>query len=289
MNTILVSGATGFLGSHLCRRFLSEGNSVIGLRRAQSDLSRLALCMTHPNYIDALVDEPIAPAQPCSSLVHTATCYGRNGESIEQIEDANIRMPLLLIERMHRQGLQRFINIDTTLPPDISPYAKSKHQFRLDGRALCDALGIAFINARLEYMYGPGDDATKFPMFVIRECVRNAPVIRMSPGEQLRDFVYVDDVVNAISILESYHSSTTSRSAEYGIGTGTAISLKAFAHAAKAAANATTQIEAGSLPYREGELMYSCANIRAICSVGWLPTIGLDEGLQRTIRMERNQ
>ena len=58
-----------------------------------------------------------------------------------------------------------------------------------------------FINMRLEHFYGPGDADSKFTAHVMNSCLRNVPELKLTLGEQRRDFFYIEDVVSAYLII----------------------------------------------------------------------------------------
>lgn len=289
---IVVSGATGFLGSHLCRRLVRDGNSVIGLKRPASNTSRLSdihgdfrLCDSYDTALSTCFDKKTT----VRAVLHTATSYGRKGEDKQAMFDANVTFPLNLMSLSADAGASLFINVDTTLPAELNEYARSKKEFLGIGSEMARRRRVRFINVRLEYMYGAGDDEGKFPMRVIRACAANEPTLRMTPGEQKRDFIYIDDVVDAFeTILASADQSATPFD-EFELGSGTAITLREFATIACSVAHSTTQLQFGALPYREGELMYSCANVTKLNRIGWQCKTSLREGILKTIELENRQ
>jgi CDP-paratose synthetase len=283
---IVLTGATGFLGSHLAHAFISAGHQVAAIVRASSDTRRLSTILTQLELIDAAcLDKSLAAIQP-EVIVHTATCYGRHGEKATELLQANLLLPLQLLEHTAAAGSFLFINTDTTLPSDLNQYALSKSQFVEWCRSLAN-YGNRIANVRLEYVYGPGDDETKFPTQVVRACVRQVPEFKLSPGEQLRDFIYIDDAVAAYMVLLEGARLQSKPWRNYGLGTGATTSVAEFAETAKRESASLTRLNFGALPYRAKEPMRLCAKVGTLKSLGWRHEISLVEGIRKVIASER--
>ena len=98
---ILLTGATGYLGSHLARAFVAEGHDVIALKRQTSKLHRLAGIEQQLYFYDVEnldLAKPFQEQGPIDVVVHTATSYGRAGESASEVFESNAAFPLRLLE-----------------------------------------------------------------------------------------------------------------------------------------------------------------------------------------------
>ena len=278
---VLLTGATGFLGSHLARALLAEGHQIIALKRCTSDLWRLNDVAEQIEFHDLEGLDLKAPFERHGQIdvvIHTATCYGRKGETAIEIFEANTALPLRLLQTA------TFFNTDTILSAHLNQYALSKKQFAEWGRMLCSAGSTRFVNIRLEHMYGPGDDLTKFTSWIMQQCLDSVPTIELTAGEQLRDFIYVDDVVSAYQSLLSNAATLASGYAEVGVGSGDSVAIRSFAEKVHRLSSSKSQMKFGALPYREGEALKSVANIEALRWLGWSPQVSLDEGITATLR-----
>lgn len=288
---ILLTGASGFLGSALARHWLNAGHKVTLLLRPTSQLHRLrgldALfdigCCTTDVEVDAFVRQ----VQP-DVVVHTACAYGRQGETSLQLFDANLRLGLVILQALqHAAQSVTFINTGSALEPEVSPYALSKHQFSQWGRMLATQSGgkLRFVNVLLQHMYGPGDDASKFTTHVLHACHRNEPVLKLTAGQQARDFIYIDDVVSAYdTLLIQCHQLDAVMDIE--VGSGVAPTIRQFVETAHRLTTSSTELLFGALPYRANEAMHCLANVERIKELGWLPAFDLETGLQQTIKLE---
>jgi nucleoside-diphosphate-sugar epimerase len=283
---LLITGATGFLGSHLVAALSRIGHRVVGLRRAQSDIGRLRDCGTSIELVsaeDGDYSRVLAAGDPFDAVIHAATCYGRRGEGAATIVESNLVGPLRLLEAATAAGVPAFVNTDTTLDPLVNDYALSKRQFADWGRRISSSGRIRFLNVRLETLYGPGDDESKFVNWVVSRCLANVPSMDLTGGEQRRDFVYVDDAVEAyICLLPSvarlepgFHS--------IGLGSGAAVRLRDLVETVRDLAHTGTQLNFGALPYREHEPMESRADISFLLGLGWRPRTSLADGIRNVI------
>lgn len=289
--TVLLSGATGFLGSYLLRALLNNGYEVVAAKRSTSNAWRIQQQLGQIEVVD--VD-----TRPLSGLferrridivIHAATCYGRKGESVKQIVESNLLFPLELLELARRHSTLAFLNTDTVLPAGLNYYVLSKKQFLEYGRRFAEGAGPHFLNLRLEHIYGPNDDSCGFIPFLIRAFLRGETHVDLTRGEQRRDFVYVDDAVEAYLLLLRNLARLNKPFAEYTIGSGEARELASVVRRIHQACGAETELRFGALPYRAGEVMHSQADIGPLRSLGWSPSVGLDTGLIRTIDTERRR
>lgn len=284
---IVLSGATGFLGSHLTKALVHAGYQVTILKRTGSDLSRLSDLLSELRQVN--VDrEPIDTAfedQHIFGVIHTACNYGRQGESYSRVIDTNLGFASRLLESAIRFNTDTFVNTDTSLRKYLNGYALSKRQFvewlQMQSHA------IKIVNLRLEHMYGPGDDQTKFVPWLLERLIRNVDHVDLTPGEQLRDFVHVHDVVRAYLHLLENAPSTGFHS--YDVGAGDMMPLRDFVILAKrkvseiAQVECTTDLRFGALSYRKNEMMKPDFDLTHIHQSAWKAHTGLTDGLESLI------
>jgi nucleoside-diphosphate-sugar epimerase len=284
---ILITGVTGFLGSHLAKTLIDHGYEVVALKRKSSDLSRINALLPKLSLFD--VDElefsaPFSAGGKIDAVIHTATCYGRNGESPSEVFAANTVFPLKLLEAAVQAGTRIFINTDTILDKYLNLYSLSKNQFLQWGNYFSQKNKIRFVNLKLEHFYGAGDDDSKFTSYVIKSCIQNSPVLKLTLGEQRRDFVYVDDVVSAYLAVLGDVSARDEWFMEFDVGSGHSVSIREFVETVHRITHSKTSLAFGAIEYRQGEVMNSQADIHALESLGWHCKYSLEQGLEMTIR-----
>jgi nucleoside-diphosphate-sugar epimerase len=180
-----------------------------------------------------------------------------------------------------------FLNMDTALSRDVNAYTLSKHQFAEWGRVFAAhrAATLSFVNLRLQHLYGPGDDRSKFTSYVLHSCHENQPTLGLTAGDQMRDFVYIDDAVAALTLIAERRA-TFGATADIEVGSGAAHSIREFALAARRLTYSTTHLDFGAIPYRASEVMHCVADITALSALGWRPEFDLESGLRRYISLE---
>ncbi|MFT4554177.1 MAG: CDP-paratose synthetase [Chlamydiales bacterium] len=279
--SLILTGATGFLGSRLLRSLIQEGYKVSILKRSQSNTERIEdlLPLVRSFDLDRDTLSSVFQEEPIHSIIHTATIYG-TGESISEVFSTNTSFPLDLLESGLKHGIRHFINTDTSLPSDLSPYAASKKQFAKWGRTLAEKHRVDFSNILLEHMYGPGENPSRLPSFLINSCLKNVKSIPLTPGKQKRDFIYIDDVIRAFLLIVENDLG----SGEFPLGSGIPVSVKEFATLIKEKTQSDTTLDFSALPYRSGELMHSQADTSKLNSLGWNCLYSLEEGLRKSIK-----
>ncbi len=202
----------------------------------------------------------------------------------------NVEGTVHLLEALHRQGVQRVVLVGTCheygarearegLDP-FNFYAASKAAAWAFARAYWRACGLPVVTVRLFQVYGPGQPAQTLIPSAIRAALSGAD-FRMTPGEQQRDFIYVEDVV------EGLMAAATAPSIEgesLDLGTGRACSILQAVERIWELTGARGRILAGAIPYRPGEVMRFVADADHTARLtGWRAAVDLEEGLRRTI------
>ncbi|HTG80932.1 MAG TPA: NAD-dependent epimerase/dehydratase family protein, partial [Geobacteraceae bacterium] len=170
--TILLTGSTGFLGSNLLRRLLQGGCTVVITTRTASDFWRiddLRPMVTEFNIETNDLSE-VFRRHAIDTIVHCATNYGRKEINDLLLLNANLVLPLTLLQLGAEHNVRRFINTDTVLDKRTSSYSLSKHQFKEWLKVYADRM--TGINVALEHFYGPFDDESKFVTFIIRSLIK---------------------------------------------------------------------------------------------------------------------
>lgn len=281
--TILLTGATGYLGSELLKHWISTGYQTIILKRSTSNLYRieneLKKCISYN--VDEQNWEKVFEENSVDVIVHTATSYGRKGETLAEVVMANTLFPIKLLDLAIKANVPYFINTASSLPRTINEYSLSKAHFQ--DWLIQKKDQIQFIDMVLEYFYGPGDDDWKFISMVVKKLKENVPTIDFTSGTQKRDFIYISDVVSAYDVIlnriEELKSGTT-----IPVGSGTAYSLRSVVELCQELVGIhSTKLNFGALPDRLGEIPASHADTSRIESLGWTLSFSLNSGINKVI------
>jgi CDP-paratose synthetase len=287
----IVTGVSGFLGSHVARRLVRDGWAVVGVKRSTSDLTRIhdfAERLTFHDADQAPVSALFSAGRPPDAVLHFATDYGRSHTPPSALLQANTLFPLELLEHAASRGTRLFLNADTcyTLQyKHLQSYTLSKKQLTQWGQLLATDES-RFVNLVLQHPYGPGDGPSKFVPYILKQCLEAQGDIALTPGEQRKDFIYVDDVIAAVKLVLDRADHLGGTYCDLDCGSGTAISIREFVETAHRLTHSRARLRFGALPYRENEIMFSQADITPLRRLGWEPRISLDDGIRRTLDQE---
>ena len=284
--TILITGATGYLGSYLAKALVAQGHKLIVFKRKNSSLKRIesivpVVALYNTENLNYSI--PFNAHGKIDAVIHTATNYGRHGEMPSEVFEANTGFPLRLMDAANATGVGVFINTDTILDKYLNLYSLSKRQLLEWGRFFCDHNKMFFVNMRLEHFYGPGDEDSKFTTHVMNSCLRNVPELKLTLGEQKRDFIYIDDVISAYLIILDKLAGFPDFFNDFQVGSGAAVSIRDFVEKVHHLSDSQTQLAFGSMPYRKGEVMSSQANVEPLVKLGWSCKTNLEQGLKLVI------
>ena len=224
-------------------------------------------------------------------IIHTACSYGRNGESLVDIWNANFKYGLHIIQSMASLKMSStLINVGTPLPEVINHYSASKKQFSKYLHLMSNNKNsnLKFINLIPQHMYGPDDDEKKFTTHIIKSCYANIPKLKLTHGMQKRDFIYIDDVISAFLILIKKYKNLPS-AIDIEMGSGKAPTIRDFVEKVHKITNSKTKLCFGEIPYRSNEPMLCKADISMLTEIGWKPEMSLDDGIRKIIKMDFNE
>jgi nucleoside-diphosphate-sugar epimerase len=299
----LVTGAAGFIGSHLADRLLAEGHSVVGL----DDLSEGSVDNLATEGVDLVVgdlraEEVVADAARGVDVIFHQGAVRSIPRSLAEpglATDVNVRGTLNVLLAARAQGArvvfassssvygdQREFPLHEGLRPDPqSPYAASK----LCGEIYCStfrrSFGVPTVGLRYFNVYGPRQDpsseyATVVPRFILACLTGERPVIH-GDGLQARDFTFVGDAVEANVLAAQASDDSWGRVMNVGGGappTSITDLLSAIAELTD------TRPEPRFTDPRAGDVRRTHAdNKLATDLIGYRPTMSLEDGLRLTV------
>lgn len=284
--TVLVTGATGFIGGHLARRLLLAGETVHVLIREGANLAVLP-----PSVRPAVHDGTASGLVGLLRTVRPYCVYHLAGRFVDrhQPEDIpgliadNVTLGAMLAEAMTAAGCTRLVVAGTSwqhFGPADAPanlYAATKIAQEALLRFHVEANGLRVIVLKLFDTYGPGDRRGKI-WSRLAQLAADAPPLAMSPGEQRIDLVHVDDVTAAFHLAGMRLASETVAGMEsYAVSSGDARPLREIVALMARLAGRPIPVAWGERPYRQREVMQPWAGGRRL--PGWAPRIGLEAGL----------
>jgi UDP-glucose 4-epimerase len=296
---ILVTGGTGFIGSHIVEHFQGQAEVVV-LDNFRSGF-RKNLDGLQCRLIEGSITDPAAvreAVQGVDYIFHLAAMISVPESMTKPREcvEINTQGTLIVLEEAARAGVKKLClsssaavygdnpklpKTEDMLPEPKSPYAVTK----LDGEYYCrmfhDEGWLKTACMRYFNVFGPRQDpksqyAAAVPIF-IDKAVRNDPITIFGDGLQTRDFVFVKDVVAANVFLATRPDLT----GVYNVACGGSITIKELAEKIVALTGSGSEIRFG--PERAGDIKHSKADVEKIKSVGFTPINAFEDGLRRTI------
>ena len=278
---ILLTGATGFLGSKILEALNNENYSIIVLKRSSSSLWRINhLIGNIQSYdLDKTSLDSIFKKQKIDCVIHTACEYGRKDEQTAQVIKTNLMLGLQILDVCIKFSTSTFINTDTLLQKNLNDYALSKKQFSEWLKFKSNMIQV--INLKIELMYGPKDDESKLIPSVLSGLNQNTPEIKLTNGEQKRDFIFVDDVIKAIFLSLKNPSA---KGEIFNIASGKGVKVKKLIQIINNKIG-FGKPQFGKIKLRKDEKLLFYPSIKKAKKIlRWSPTISIDKGLNETIK-----
>jgi nucleoside-diphosphate-sugar epimerase len=292
---ILVTGAGGFCGGAVAAALAASGADVIAVVRpggGPAAAGTAVVCdLADPTAVAGLVRD-VRP----DLCVHAAAAGARaRCDDIAQLLRVNVEATAALATALAAHGARRLVTLGSSseygtpdcamreelAPAPDDPYGVSKLAGGLMARALTRGTGLETVHLRLFSVYGPGEDAGRLVPSVLGSLAGRRPV-DMTPGEQVRDFIYVGDVVRAVELALRAPGVD---GATLNIGTGVATTVRELAETACEVTGADPALlRFGALPYRPGERFAWRADPRlAEAWLGFVAGTSLHDGLALTL------
>ena len=279
---LLVTGGTGFIGSHLLPRLIDAGYELVVTVRPGSRVNKLPSSenitlfnLESDSFSDLFSQKDIL------GTIHMATEYGKKDLNFHKMLGANLELPLEILKH-GASSMRFFINTHTCVGTNYDLYAMTKAGFFEMSRYFADNYDLGMIHLRLEYVYGSKDDTSKFLPMVMSN-MKNGLITSASLGEQRRDFVHIDDVVEAYLATLRHYDRIGPGMHEYHIGTGIATNLKEMVGLLEDVSGMKSLVDWGKYPYKKNEVFHPDMDpVPARKDLEWKAKISLRQGLQAT-------
>ncbi|MBU3191623.1 NAD-dependent epimerase/dehydratase family protein [Clostridium bowmanii] len=302
---VLITGASGFVGSCLVRRLLSENYKIHIITRDTTNLWRLQDIIKHLEIhnIDLLDSQKIAKLASTISIdqvFHLATYGGYYYQSkLEEVINTNVIATWNIFREFSKKGIEMFVNTsssseygekfepmseDMKVEPN-NMYGASKAAATILCSTYASMNKIPMVTLRLFSPYGYYDAKTRLIPTVITACLREQE-IKLSQKHSMRDFIFIDDVVEAylaVSRLEN------SQGEIFNIGNGIQYTIEDIAN------NIVSLIGKGNIIHWTNNLerqyepaMWVSDNKKVYEKLNWKPKVEIGEGINKTINWFRN-
>jgi len=296
----LITGGTGFIGSHIVRKLRNEGAEVAVLlrpdrvpRRINELVPSLKLLYGDLGNIHEIKDQ-IKAYKP-EVVVHAGwggVVKDKRNDFDQQIK-TNLNGSLEFLKICVEAGCSNWIGLGSqaeygptneVLVEDLHPnpdtlYGAAKLSLGILSQVFCKSVSVRQVWLRLTAAYGPMDDPSHLIPYVITTLIKNE-VPALTRGEQRWDYLYIDDIVNAVwlTIMNEDVKGI------FNLSAGKSTEIRKLCESIRNYINAELLLGFDQIPYREEERMVLLASNQRFCQTArWSPITSLEEGLEMTI------
>jgi nucleoside-diphosphate-sugar epimerase len=305
----LVTGAAGFIGSHLCERLLQAGHTVVGIDAFIPYYPRSVKEINLGNLrgqqgftlhaLDLRTDPLTSAVKGVEAVFHLAAMPGlaRSWTEFDLYESCNLTATQRLLEALAPfTSLKRFLYASTSsvygrygsgdefLPTrPISPYGVTKLAAENLCRAYAEEHGLPLVVLRYFSVYGPRQRPDMGYHRFIQALLHNQPITIYGDGLQSRGNTYIDDCVSAtVAALQATVGEV------YNVGGGELASVWEILGKLEGLLGCRAHVR--SEPARAGDQRFTGADTtKLLRHLGWQPRVGLDEGLARQVGWQQQQ
>lgn len=293
---VLVTGAAGFIGSHVVRKFIREGHTVYGVIRKNTSKERITDCIDRIHMLEVDLREvdrvrsAMLDIRP-DCAIHLAW-YAAPGKFWTATENLDcVEMSLSLARGLADAGCKRLLVAGTCAEYDwrygflsetLTPcepqtlYGAAKHGLRLMLEQFCRVARMEFAWPRFFFLYGPGEQRQRLVPSVILRLLygQKLPAIR---GEQIRDFLHVEDAAAAvIAVAESGLTGSVN------IGSGQPVQVRTIVETVAQIVSCSDRIIYGDSSADLAEPPMVVADVHKLKThTQWRPYLTLNAGLQK--------
>jgi nucleoside-diphosphate-sugar epimerase len=300
---VVVTGAAGFVGSHLVERLLSDGHSVVGIDSFVPYYSRktkeanLDSALRHSEYsfhgLDLRTEELLPVMAGADAVIHEAAMPGlpKSWTDFDLYLSCNVLATQRVLEACRVARVSRLVLASTSsvyglnavtnengMTAPVSPYGVTKLSAEELCRAYARSFGLDVVVCRYFSIYGPRQRPDMAYHIFSRALLEGKPIVVFGDGQQSRGNTYVGDCVDGtIRALKSGESGRT-----YNLGGGTEITLIDAIRLLERITGREARLD--HWPARLGDQRQTMADTsRARDELGWVPTMSLDDGLRHEV------
>lgn len=305
---VLITGGAGFVGQHLIRRFLKEewevytvDNFFNGKRNhIEPFLKNHYFTFYEGDITDAAFMKNVLEVSQPDIIYHLAAihfipyCTAHPRETVH----VNVTGTQTIIDALENSSIKKFVFAstgDVYFPSDkLHRESDTLEPFNIYGLAkvFCEELislaqnkypNIKFISVRFFNIYGPGETNPHL-LPDIFSCLKLGRVLRLGNMDPKRDYIYVEDVSEALYLLSAYNGNEDI----FNLGTGIGSSVRDVVNTLEEILNSPLKVEKDPLRVRKIERQNLVADISKLKQeIGWVPSVDLRKGLKQTIKIEK--
>jgi nucleoside-diphosphate-sugar epimerase len=287
---IFITGATGFIGKNLVTQLIKDGNEITINLYGEEQSPFTDKVKTYRLGKSEITNDILFLQQGSfDGIIHLASLYltFHKPDEVVKLIDSNVRFSTFILECAAQAHVSWFINTGTFWQnyqnADYSPvnlYAATKQAFESIAQFYIETYQIRFVTLRLCDTYGPNDTRPK--IFNLWERIaRTGETLNMSAGEQQIDISFIDDIINAFTLLANHlqnnHHEVIS-GAVYAVRAEKRYTLKELAIIYEEVTDYKLHINWGACHYRDREVMIPWD--RGAVVPAWKPKVTIEQGIR---------
>jgi UDP-glucose 4-epimerase len=293
---VLVTGASGFIGSHLCRRLIEDQAEVHAVYRTQAPTQQSQVRWWQADVSDfAAVRTLFRNIRP--DVIYHLASHVKGAPNLEHVVPtfhSNLQSTVNLLTLAAETGCQRIVLTGSLAEPEpqngeifpSSPYAAAKWASSGYARMFHALYQLPVVIARVFMVYGPAQqDLTKLIPYVTLSLLRGESP-KITSGDRLVDWIYVSDVVDGFIALGQAPGID---GATLDLGSGELVSIREIVQQLAGVVDPKARVEFGALSDRPLEPTRLANLAETFDRIGWKPQVPLQEGLMRTVDWYRSE
>lgn len=296
---VLVTGATGFLGSHCLAPLVERGYEVLGLYRERAPLDVSGVQWVRGDVMSRTTMQQILDQHRPQSLLHLAWIV-EPGKLISDPSNISWTAASLDLIRAFREAGGERCTVSgscyeydwrhgycaegvTPCEPDTL-YGAAKDGLRRAFLAYCGTSGLSGSWGRAFFMYGPRENPARLVSSVALSLLKGHPA-KSSHGRQIRDYMHIQDVADGLVALIASQAQGA-----YNIASGTPTTIREIIERLGYATGRSDLLQIGALPARANDVPLVLGDTRRmLADTGWAPRVPLEAGLAATVEWWRAQ
>ncbi|HEY4526917.1 MAG TPA: NAD(P)-dependent oxidoreductase [Candidatus Paceibacterota bacterium] len=302
---VLVTGADGFIGSHLVAALIESGAEVSVTVHREDKATRVKPFLNAVEVFEGdLSEEGVARSIIQTSkpkIIFNAASSTNTAPDFSALDDVlknTYGIAHAMLQAATESSVERFVQFGSIAEYGLAqapftedmhempqtPYALGKVMATLSTFAIGRMTDMEVVVVRPAAVYGPGQGFTMLVPNLIKACLEKKD-FDMNKGEQLRDFIFIDDLVEGILAVGSSENSTGEI---FNLGSGNPTLVKEVATMVNAALGNPITINFGAQPYREGDSMeFYMDSTKAKHILGWTASTDIKTAIEKTIQWYR--
>lgn len=245
---VIILGGNGYLGSKLGKRLSELGVTVYSVVRSGHKQDWAEETWSYNQLAYRLSTYKI------DWMINCIAKYERGDTTAREVLEANYVQPYCCFEQGIRNGIRKYMTMDTGLSAECNLYSRTKKQFADSiewklNEVFPSSDEYVFWNVKLENFYGSDESTDRFLLSTVYKLKKNERIM-LTKGNQKRDFIHIDDVINnLVNILAISESGRV----DLPLGTGEAVSIRDAVSYLKEITHSESELLFGAIPSRRVE------------------------------------